>query len=263
MLCTSSSARSVRALRTGPAAIPGSSSSARARETRPRWLTSSSSTTCRARKRPVRGADHWRAKLAWSEWEVSPTDLTDGRPERTAKAGADTGNHDAGERHYSERSDEGVLEEAPAEVGEEQELESDYHDGGEEGHVVVRDQERKRVEDPPEERPGTGDRAADDWISSAGQLTGIRKPLGKAHADRRPERGRQARDEGIAGVVRRQGNREDRRQCRERAVDQSDHRWLNTLEQEHLAVAHTIRVYQMMCKCSYHKASLTSAVRIP
>jgi hypothetical protein len=48
--------------------------------------------------------------------------------------------------------------------------------------------------------------AADDWISSAGQLTGIRKPLGKAHADRRPERGRQARDEGIAGVVRRQGD---------------------------------------------------------
>src|SRR6185436_11068774 len=205
MSCTSSSARSVRALRTGPAATPGSSSSARARETRPRWLTSSSSTTCRARKRPVRRADQWRAKLAWSEWEVPPTDVTDGRPERTAKAGADTGNHDAGERHDSERSDESVLEEAPAEVGEEQELESDYHDGGEQGHVVVRDQERQRVEDSPEERPGTG----------------------------------------------------------ERAVDQSDHRGLNTLEQEDLAVAHTIRVYQMMCKCSYHKARLTSGVRIP
>ena len=80
--------------------------------------------------------------------------------------------------------------------------------------------------------------------------------------DRRAERRRETCDERVARVVGGDRDREDRREGRERAVDEPDHRRLDALQQEGVAVAaHVIRVYQSMCNHIEHKEVLTSPVR--
>src|SRR2546423_606922 len=72
------------------------------------------------------------------------------RSEQASQPGADRRDRDSGERDDPERADERVLEEAPAEVGEQQQLRGDHCDREEERHRVVRDQERQGVEDSAE-----------------------------------------------------------------------------------------------------------------
>src|SRR6516225_7370909 len=125
--CTSCSTTLGRGWPTGRAVTRASSSSGRARETPPRWSTSSSSTSSRSRSTAA------------------------GRSEQRAKRGADAGDDHAGERDAGEGADERVREELPAEIGESEQLAADHRDCREERDVVVRDEKRQRVEDPAEE----------------------------------------------------------------------------------------------------------------
>ena len=61
------------------------------------------------------------------------------------------------------------------------------------------------------------------------------------------DRGREPGDERGVRLVRRERDGEDRRERRERAVDQPDHRRLDALEEERLLVGHSSRVYQSIC----------------
>ena len=82
--------------------------------------------------------------------------------------------------------------------------------------------------------PMPGDRAARDRAAASGQLARVRQALGVGHRDAGGERAREAGDEGVVRLVRRERDGEDRRQRRERAVDQPDHRRLDALEEERL-----------------------------
>jgi hypothetical protein len=72
-------------------------------------------------------------------------------------------------------------------------------------------------------------------ITGAGTfLGGIVHTLPFLIADAGPDRRRESREERIVRPVGRQGDREDRRQGRERPVDQTGHRGLHALKQERL-----------------------------
>src|SRR5919204_5612752 len=86
------------------------------------------------------------------------------------QAGADAGDDDPAEGHDRERPHEAVLEVAPPQPREHDELERNDDDRGDDGGVVVRDQEGKRVQDPSDERSAARDRPADDRVSPAGEL---------------------------------------------------------------------------------------------
>ncbi len=94
------------------------------------------------------------------------------------------------------------------------------------------------MEDAAEECAAARDRAADERAATARELTGVGEALGEAHADRRADGRREAGDERIAGVVRGEHDREDRRERRQRAVDEPDHRGLHTLEKKGVLVGH-------------------------
>src|SRR2546421_12251661 len=82
---------------------------------------------------------------------------SDRSSEKAAKACANCCDQEACERDDAEGAYERVREEAPAEVGEHQQLERNHRDREDEGDVVVRDEERQRVQDAAEERPTAGD----------------------------------------------------------------------------------------------------------
>src|SRR3954452_23388751 len=92
------------------------------------------------------------------------------RSQKRAEAGCDRDDHDAGEGHDPEGAHERVLEEAPAQIREREELERDDADREEEGGMVVRDEEGQRVQDPAEERAAVGDRATHDRAAAAREL---------------------------------------------------------------------------------------------
>ena len=94
-------------------------------------------------------------------------------------------------------------------------------------------------------------RAADEWIAAARQLAGVGEPLREGHRDPGADRGGQAGDERVdaaCGVSER--DREDRGERRERAVDQADHRRLDTLEEE--LVLGTSSVYSVSSSHTSH-----------
>ena len=112
--------------------------------------------------------------------------------------------------------------------------------------MVVRDQERQGVEDAAEERPAARDRSAHPRAAAAGQLSRVGERLREAHGDRGAERRREARDERVAGVVRGEHHCEDRRERRERAVDEADHGRLDALKEKGVLVAHKVE-YTDLC----------------
>src|SRR5215218_4283374 len=106
----------------------------------------------------------------------------------------------------------------------------------------MRDQERQRVQDASGERAETGDRPAQDRVTTAGELTRVGEPLRVRHADACGDRGGGAGDESRMRVMRVQRDREDRRDRREGAVDQPGEGRLDTLEEEGLAWSHAYSV---------------------
>src|SRR5438093_13464930 len=99
---------------------------------------------------------------------MSPTRST-GRdqPERRAQTRDDR----AAQRDRDERAKEAGPEEPVAQPGQEDELDGDDHDRDDDRRMVVRDQERQRVEDAAEERPAARDRTAQSRIAAAGQVS--------------------------------------------------------------------------------------------
>ena len=143
---------------------------------------------------------------------------------------ADGGDDDAAERDLDQRRAQRHLEELLADPRDRDEL--DAHDDvrdGQRGADVV-DEERQRVRGAADERRDAGDHAARERRAAAGDLAVVRQPLGHAHADRGAERGGQADEQrgARAGDV---GGREDRRERRDRAVDEADERRLDDLQQ--------------------------------
>src|SRR5438552_1768146 len=89
--------------------------------------------------------------------------------------------------------------------------------------------------------PGWASVGGELWRARAsGQLARVGEALREGHADAGAERGREPGDEGVAGVVRRERDREDRCERRERAVDEADHRRLHLLEEERMVVGHEL-----------------------
>ena len=74
--------------------------------------------------------------------------------------------------------------------------------------------------------------------ASPGQLAGVGEPFGERHRDTCAEGRRDARDEREVRLVRHDRDREDRCERGQRAVDQPDHRGLDTLQEERLLVGH-------------------------
>ena len=79
-------------------------------------------------------------------------------------------------RDGDERAEEAGPEELVAQPGQEDELDGNDHDRDDDRCLVVRDQERQRVEDAAEERPAARDRTAQSRIAAAGQITGVESP---------------------------------------------------------------------------------------
>ena len=78
----------------------------------------------------------------------------------------------------------------------------------------------------------------DERAPAPGQLARVRQALGEAIAAGADGRGDPG-DEGVRRVVRVKGDGEDRREGRERPVDEADHRRLDPLQQELIARALT------------------------
>src|SRR5712691_1015362 len=94
------------------------------------------------------------------------------------------------------------------------------------------------MQDPAEEGSNARDPAAQIRIAATRELTRVREALREGHADARSDRGGEACKEGVMRLVSGERDGEDRRQRRERSVDQADHRRLDTLEQEDVFVRH-------------------------
>src|SRR5262249_8929674 len=141
-----------------------------------------------------------------------------------------------------ERAGEARREEAPTQPRERDELEGHDADRQQDRRAVVRNQKRQRVENAADERSHPRDRTAHERVSATRELAGVREARGKGHADPRADGGGDARNERVEGLVRVQRDREDRREGRERPVDQPGHRRLDTLKKEGLLVGHSYSV---------------------
>ena len=149
-------------------------------------------------------------------------------------------------RDGDERAEEAGPEELVAQPGQEDELDGDDHGGDHDGCVVVRDQERQRMEDAPEQRPAARDRTAQSRIAAAGQVSGVGKPLGERHAHAGPQRGRKPCVEGGERMMGRQDDREDGRERGQRPVHEAAEAGLDALKQERLAVELRVMVEARM-----------------
>src|SRR5438132_845183 len=107
--------------------------------------------------------------MSWADGRpgTTPTSPTSSRGRRRAGRG--------------EGLAEAVLEVAPAQEREHHELEPDDDGRADEGDVVLRDQERQRVQDPAEEGAAAGDGAANIRAAPPGQLAGVGEALGEGH----------------------------------------------------------------------------------
>ena len=94
------------------------------------------------------------------------------------------------------------------------------------------------MQDAAHERPDACDRAANHRAPAAGELARIREPFGERHRDSGTERGGDAGDECVVRFMGDDGDGEDRRERRERAVDETYHRRLHSLQKEGLTVGH-------------------------
>ena len=139
-----------------------------------------------------------------------------------------------------------VPKNSPADPRQPDQLERDDDRRGDERAVVVVPEERERVQDPAEERPDAGDRAAERGAAATGQLAGVGEPLRERHRDRGADRRREAGRERVERLVAHDRDREDRRERRQRAVDQPDHRRLDALEEEVVLVGHRIECSEPM-----------------
>src|SRR3954451_18802682 len=141
----------------------------------------------------------------------------------------DGGDDDAAERDLNQRGAHRDLEEALTDPGDRGQLDRDHDVGDLQRGGEVADQERQRVRGAADERGDARDRAARDRFPAAGQRAVVRQRLRQAHRDRGAERGGDAHEQrrARAGDV---GGGEDRRQRRERAVDQPDQPGLDDLQ---------------------------------
>ena len=73
-------------------------------------------------------------------------------------------------------------------------------------------------------------------MAATRELAIIRQALGEAHRDAGTDRGRRADEEGLPGVMRREGGGEERRQCGHRTIHQPDEAGLYDLQQEQPAL---------------------------
>jgi hypothetical protein len=85
---------------------------------------------------------------------------------------------------------------------------------------------------PPMNVPSPVMAAADDGIAAAGDRARVRQALREGHADPCADGRREPREERDPGYVRSQGDGEDRRQRRQRTVDQAAQRGLRALEEK-------------------------------
>src|SRR5437667_353059 len=96
--------------------------------------------------------------------------------------------------------------------------------------VVATSQNAQVVRTRAAERAPARDRAADEGIPPASDLARIGQSLGERHADPRSDRRREPRVERVVRPVSGECDGEDRRQRRQRAVDETDHRRLHALK---------------------------------
>jgi hypothetical protein len=113
------------------------------------------------------------------------------------------------------------VEEPSADPSEREELEGDRDDGHDERSTVLRDEEGQRVQNAAEEGSAAGNRAAQVGITASGEVTRVGESFGKGHAKAGADRGREPGNEGVMGTVGGKRDGEDRRQRRQRTVDQT------------------------------------------
>ena len=104
------------------------------------------------------------------------------------------------------------------------------------------------MQDSAKEGAGARDPAAHDRVAAPGQLARVREPLRERHRDAGTERCGEPCDEGVMRSVRDDRDGKDRRECRQRAVDQSDHRRLHTLQKECVTVGHRLEYIKQVAK---------------
>src|SRR4051812_35469815 len=92
------------------------------------------------------------------------------RPQRAA----DDDDDRRGQEDPREGACEAGAEESPANPSEADHLQRDHDNGADQRGVVLRDQERQRMENAPDERSDTGDRAARDGAAAARQDPRVR-----------------------------------------------------------------------------------------
>ena len=125
--------------------------------------------------------------------------------------------------------------------------------------MQVADEERQRVPGAADERRAARDHAAGERASAAGEGAVVGEAFGQAHADGRAQRGREAHEEGGmgAGEI---GGGEDRRERRDRAVDEADEPRLHDLQQT-LALTRRAPAANEIVPTGFHRFILTSLVK--
>src|SRR5215218_4687213 len=143
---------------------------------------------------------------------------------------ADRGDDRPAQRDLDERRAQGDVQKAPADPGDDDELDRDDDVRHGERRLDVGDEEGQGVGGAADERRQPRDAATLQGGAAAGDLTVVGQALGHPHADRRAERRREADEQRRlrAGDV---GGREDRCERGDRAVDEADQRGLDDLEQ--------------------------------
>src|SRR5262249_62005670 len=125
---------------------------------------------------------------------------------------------------------------AVADPGDRPQLDED-DDGGEGGGgPEMRDEIREGMAKAADRGHDAGGEAADQRVAAAGELAIVRQALCEPHGNAGAERGGSADEEGLPGVVGGEGGGEEWRQCRYRAVHQSDKTRLDDLQQKEPAL---------------------------
>jgi hypothetical protein len=135
-------------------------------------------------------------------------------------------------RDGDERAEEASAEEAPPDPGQTDQFESDRGQCHGEGNAVLGYQEGQGGQHSAEKRACPGDGSAQMGIAAAGQVPGVGQAFGEGHADTGADCGGQPGEERVARLVRGERDGEGRCQRGRRAVDQSGHGGLRTLQEK-------------------------------